>query len=151
MACNQLGVYMDAKWVISRPKRLQRAARRRSQEHADLGLTGSLLAAALVGTVLYVGDRGIAFNVCAYFAIASRGEFTGEQAFRETDNPFLRITKLAPAFALIVITFVIAHQGGIRANWQIAMIVAVALWYAAVVTFSALRAFRRTRFGTKIR
>lgn len=112
---------------------------------------GSLLATALVGAVLYIGDRGIAFNVCAYFAMASKGRFTGEEAYRETDNPFLRVTKLVPAFLLIVITFVIAYRGGIRANWQIAMMVVVAIWYAAAVIFGALSAFRRTRFNTKIR
>lgn len=112
-----------------------------------MGILESLLAAAIVGVLLYVGDRGIAFHVCLYSAIASGRKFTGEQAYRETDNPFARASKLVPAFALVMVAFVFAYQGGIRADWQIGVIVTIAVWYAAVVTVAAMRAFRRTRFS----
>ena len=107
----------------------------------------SLLAAALIGALLFVGDRGMAFNVCAYFAIASGGKFTGEQAYRAADNPFLRASKLVPATVLVIMTFVFAYQGRNASNWQIGMGITIAFWYAAVVTVAALKAFHRTRFS----
>jgi hypothetical protein len=113
-----------------------------------MGTLESLLAAAPVGALLYVGDRGIAFQVCAYFAIASGGKFTGEQAYQQTENPFVRASKLVPAFALVIATFVFARKGGNGADWQIGVTVAFALWYAAIVTIAALKAFRRTQFAS---
>jgi hypothetical protein len=107
----------------------------------------SVLAAALVGVLLYMGDRGMAYNVCAYFAMASGGKFTAEQAYRETHNPFLRASKLVPAFVLVVAGFIFAYRGGIHEEWQVAVIAAIALWYVAVVTVAALKAFYRTQFS----
>lgn len=107
-----------------------------------------ILATVLVGGLLYAVDRGIAFHVCLYSAIASRGKFTSEQAYRATQNPFVRAPKLMAAAALLSLGIYLGISGGIRTKWEIASVVLLAACYVLVSTVYAVKAFRRTQFGS---
>ena len=121
------------------------------QEDAKMGVWESLLAPALIGALLYVGDRGIAFHVCLYSSIASGGKFTAEQAYRAMRNPFATPSKLVLAATFILLTYLLGHRGGIRADWQVIAILIVALCYVCVSAVAAVKAFRRTQFSKELR
>lgn len=112
-----------------------------------MGWYESLFAAALVGGLSYVVDRGIAFHICLYSAIASGRKFTAEQAYREMDNPFARPSKILLVVALIVSAYVFGRRGEIHDRWQVAFIFVIALCYITVSIVTALKAFRHTRYA----
>jgi drug/metabolite transporter (DMT)-like permease len=111
-------------------------------------LVEALAAAALVAALLYVVDRGMAFHICLYAAIASGKRFTGEEAYRATENPFFRGPRLFLWAVITAAFFVVAHRGSLSADWvTVAAISAVALVFVAVSAAYAFKAFRRTRYG----
>jgi len=113
-----------------------------------MSLLEPFAAAGLVAALLYVGDRGIAFHVCLYAAIASGRRFRSEQAYKVMDNPFSRAPRLLLAAMITVAVFVFTWRGGIGAGWPaVVAISAVALAYIAVSTAYAFKAFRRTQYG----
>lgn len=116
-----------------------------------MGLWGSLIATAIIAVLLYVGDRGIAFHLCLYSAIASGRKFTAEQAFREMDNPFATPIKLLVAATLLVVFFFLLGSDGIHEDWEIIVLFAVCLAYGYVCWSAAMKAFQRTSFGNWMR
>ena len=108
---------------------------------------GSIVAAALVGLLSYIVDRGISFHVCLYSAIASGGKFTGEQAYQEMNNPFLRPAKIVASILLVLFAYYFARAGGIQSWWEVATVFSLAIGFVIVSAIAALKAYRRTRFG----
>jgi hypothetical protein len=111
-----------------------------------MGLSESLLAAVLIAGLLYLGDRGIAFHVGLYSAVACGRKFTAEQAYREMDNPFATLPKLLSAATFLLVLFVLGRDG-IQANWEVVVLFGLAMIYAYVCWSAATKAFRKTSFG----
>jgi hypothetical protein len=111
-----------------------------------MGLWETLLATVLIAALLYIGERGIAFHVGLYQAIASGRKFTAEQAYREMDNPFATPAKLASAAAVLV-SLLVLNRDGIHADWEVVVVFGLALIYAYVCWSAATKAFRNTSFG----
>jgi hypothetical protein len=113
-----------------------------------MSIVEALAAAALTAALLYVVDRGMAFHVCLYSAIASAGRFKAEEAYRAMDNRFARPPRLVLGATIVVATFVLALRESIGERWPAVVgIVAAALAYVAISTVYAIKAFRQTPCG----
>ena len=106
-------------------------------------------ATALVAVLLYTGDRGLAFHVCSYNAIAAGGRFRSEEAYKAMDNPFFRWPRLALGGLMLIATFALALRGGMPEREELVGVplFAIALAYGAVSRAYAVEAFRRTPIG----
>ena len=112
-----------------------------------MGVLQSLVVAGLVGALLYGADRGIAYHVCLYSAIASGSKFEPEDAFREMDNPFFRIPRILLLIAVLLLAFLLSRRDGIKGPMEIGAIVVVIFAYVGFSLSTAFSAFRETRFG----
>ena len=109
-----------------------------------MSLIEASAAAGLVAALLYV----LAFNVCAYAAIASGGKFTSEEAYRAMENPFARVPRLLLLGVITLAVFVLARRGGIGDGSPavIAVLLPIVAYVAVSITY-ALRAFGETPYG----
>ncbi|HVM23623.1 MAG TPA: hypothetical protein VM308_10070 [Sphingomicrobium sp.] len=111
-----------------------------------MGLWESALATAILAGLLYIVDRGIAFHVGLYSAIASGRKFAAEQAYREMDNPFATAPKLLSGATFLAVAIVLGLDG-IRSDWEVIVIVGFAVIYAYLCWSAATKAFQKTSFG----
>ena len=115
---------------------------------AGVSLLEALAAAALIAALLYAVDRGMAFHVCLYAAIASGKRFTAEDAYKAMNNPFSRGPRLVLWVVTTVAVFVLVRGGGIGDHWAaIGAAFVVALAFVAVSGVYAFKSFRRTSYG----
>ena len=106
-------------------------------------------ATALIAVLLYGADRGIAFHVCLYNAIAAGGRFQSDEAYKIMDNPFIRWPRVALGSVILIGTFVLALSGGMPEGEELVAVplFGVLLAYGVTSWAYAVRAFRRTPFG----
>ena len=106
-------------------------------------------ATALVATLLYLGDRGMAFTVCSYNSIAAGGRFRSEDAHKAMHNPFLRWPRIALGVTILIGTFLLALRGGMpdREEFVAVSLFASCLAYGVTSWAYATKAFRDTPQG----
>jgi ABC-type Fe3+-siderophore transport system permease subunit len=116
-----------------------------------VGVLQSFAITILAGLILYGADKGIAYHICLYSAIAYRRKFTAEDAYREMHDPFVTPLKVVLTVSVMALVYVFARYTGIGSSWHAIILFAALISYVCVSVIAVLRAFSRTKFGRELK